>query len=379
MKTSTWMGLASVLSFTAIAATSNVAQAQVSINEVTPGNTTSRNGPQVTVNGQAVAFSGQPPIEQGGRVLVPLRGVLERIGAFVQYDGQTKTITAFRGETRMTLPVGSRSALVNDRAVSLDVPAQIVNGSTLVPLRFVAESLGADVRYDFRSHTVAINLNPTTTAPTNGSTNPTGSASSAVQDPATVETTLTGTVVSVFNDVAPRRLVVRTGEETNAQERTIPLRDDAKVQVRRRLLPAIDVTLNRVVVGDTVEIRQLPSGVATLVTVTRRARATQNQTANPNGTNNTNNGQSTTPATPSTNGAITGTTFKGEFLEATKTGSRYILKMTDGRLLEVEGDVPVFYGSDRVSLDDLRSGDQLTVAVDPRSKRGTRVTVAVEQ
>lgn len=342
-------------------------------------------GPQVTVNGQSVAFAGQPPVEQAGRVLVPLRGVLERIGAFVQYDAQTKTITAFKGATRMTLPVGSRSALVNDRAVGLDVPAQIVNGSTLVPLRFVAQSLGADVNYNVATHTVAINTSGATPAPVaatpstgvstgTGTGTGTGTATSAVQDPAQGETTLTGTVVSVFNDVAPRRIVVRTGDGATVQERTIPLRDDAKFSVRRRLLPPVTIELSRVNVGDIVEVRQIPSGVATAVTVTRRVRA-GNPPATPNAPVTTPNPDANAgnTATP------TATTLRGEFLQADKAGSRYILKMTDGRLLEVEGDVPVFYGSDRVSIDDLRSGDQVTVALDPRTKRGTRITIAVEQ
>lgn len=110
----------------------------------------------VTVNGDPVAFSGQPPVQQDGRVLVPLRGVLEKIGATVRYSGPTKTIQATKGETKIELTLGERAATVGGRSVTLDVPAQARNGVTLVPLRFVAESLGADVRFDGTAQVVAI-------------------------------------------------------------------------------------------------------------------------------------------------------------------------------------------------------------------------------
>lgn len=110
----------------------------------------------VTVNGEPVEFVGQLPVQQSGRVLVPLRGVLEKIGATVRYSSPTKTIQATRGETRIELTLGDREANVDGRTVRLDVPAQALNGTTLVPLRFVAESLGADVRFDGAARVVAI-------------------------------------------------------------------------------------------------------------------------------------------------------------------------------------------------------------------------------
>ena len=110
----------------------------------------------VTVNGDAVAFAGQPPVSQNGRLLVPLRGVLEKIGAMVRYSGPTKTIAATKGGINIQLTLGETSANVSGRTVTLDVPAQAVAGTTLVPLRFVAESLGADVKYDGTARVVAI-------------------------------------------------------------------------------------------------------------------------------------------------------------------------------------------------------------------------------
>ncbi|MBC8134381.1 MAG: copper amine oxidase N-terminal domain-containing protein [Fibrella sp.] len=110
----------------------------------------------VSVNGDFVSFPGQVPIQQNGRTLVPLRGVLEKIGATVRYSGPTKTIVATKGETKIELTLGERTASVGGKEVNLDVPAQALNGTTLVPLRFVAESLGADVRFDGAVKVIAI-------------------------------------------------------------------------------------------------------------------------------------------------------------------------------------------------------------------------------
>ena len=74
------------------------------------------------------------------------------------------------------------------------------------------------------------------------------------------------------------------------------------------------------------------------------------------------------------------TLFKGEFLEASRLGSgRWVLKMTDGRLIEVSDKTSFLYGNQKISVNDLRSGDQVTITVDPETRRGTEVVVAVEK
>jgi copper amine oxidase-like protein len=107
----------------------------------------------VTVNGTAVAFD-QPPVERHGRVYVPLRGVFEQLGASVVYDG--RKIEATSGATTVALQIGSNNALVNGALVGLDSPPFLIGARTLVPLRFVAQALGASVSYDGSTRTVAI-------------------------------------------------------------------------------------------------------------------------------------------------------------------------------------------------------------------------------
>lgn len=101
---------------------------------------------RISVDGQPVRFDGIGPVQVSGRVLVPLRGVLERIGATVEWSASSKTVAAQRGPVRLDLPVGQRSAVVNGRSVTLDVPAMIMRGTVMVPLRFVSEALGVSVR-----------------------------------------------------------------------------------------------------------------------------------------------------------------------------------------------------------------------------------------
>ncbi|MBC7808653.1 MAG: hypothetical protein H7145_21170 [Akkermansiaceae bacterium] len=103
---------------------------------------------RVSVNGAEVNFGLGEPVEADGRILVPMRGVFEALGASVKYDVDTQTIHAVRGVTTIALRPGDESAQVNGETRPLESPAQIVNGSAVVPLRFVSEALGAKVKWN---------------------------------------------------------------------------------------------------------------------------------------------------------------------------------------------------------------------------------------
>jgi len=109
----------------------------------------------VTVNGQPLALS-PGPIERTGRVFVPLRGIFERLGATVVYS--SGTINATRGGTTISLHIGSTQATLNGQPQTLDVAPFIVGATTYVPLRFIAQSLGANVGYDNATRVVAIEM-----------------------------------------------------------------------------------------------------------------------------------------------------------------------------------------------------------------------------
>jgi len=110
----------------------------------------------VKVNGDEVSFPVQQPIQEEGRVMVPLRGVFEQLGAYVTWHPETQTVQAVKGNTDVRVRIGSHIAEVNGERQQLDVPPELINGTTLVPLRFVSESLGAKV--DWNNETRLVNI-----------------------------------------------------------------------------------------------------------------------------------------------------------------------------------------------------------------------------
>jgi len=103
--------------------------------------------PTVFYNGKKIKFD-QIPVIEGGRTLVPLRAIFETFGAEVDWDGITKTVTAVKDNTEVKLTIDSTTAYKNGQAITLDVPAKIVNGRTLVPVRFVSDCFAVSVDWD---------------------------------------------------------------------------------------------------------------------------------------------------------------------------------------------------------------------------------------
>lgn len=109
----------------------------------------------VNVNGNKLDFD-VPPQIINDRTMVPLRKIFEALGAEVTWDDKTNTSTGKKGTTTVILTVDSTSATVNGELKTLDVPATLVDGRTLVPARFISESLGCQVDWDAESRTVVI-------------------------------------------------------------------------------------------------------------------------------------------------------------------------------------------------------------------------------
>ncbi len=112
-------------------------------------------GVGIYVDGEFLEFDVAPVIEEG-RVLIPLRAVFESLGASVEWVSSTKTVIGQLDGITLSLQIGSKKAIVNGTEYTLDVPGKIVNGRTLVPLRFVSESFGADVKWDGNTKTVYV-------------------------------------------------------------------------------------------------------------------------------------------------------------------------------------------------------------------------------
>jgi len=123
----------------------------------------------VFIDGVQIVFD-VPPVIVEGRTLVPLRAIFEGLDMTVVYEPTTKMITGTSSEKRVILQVNSTAASVTDfgtgitTSMTLDVPAQIVESRTLVPLRFVGESTGASVVWDGPTRTINITT-PSTSEP----------------------------------------------------------------------------------------------------------------------------------------------------------------------------------------------------------------------
>lgn len=124
----------------------------------------SAQGIRVVLNEREMTFD-QPPAMLDGRLMVPLRGIFEALSADVLYDGASRTIKATKGPTIVELTLGSRVARLDGRTVYLDVPAGTLGGRTMVPLRFVSEALGAEVKWDGANRTVRISDQSTAALP----------------------------------------------------------------------------------------------------------------------------------------------------------------------------------------------------------------------
>ena len=111
--------------------------------------------PSMSVNGvrQPIDGQGSKPVVSAGRTLLPVRAVIEAFGGSVAWEPSTSKITVALGNNSLRLWLGKSQASLNGTALAIDsanpkVIPVMVKGRTMLPLRFVAESLGIDVQYD---------------------------------------------------------------------------------------------------------------------------------------------------------------------------------------------------------------------------------------
>lgn len=110
---------------------------------------------QALVFGETV-FNDVAPKVVNDRTMLPARFVAENLGAYVYWDGYEQKVTVSSRDKEIYIYIGSSWAEVNGERVSLDSPAFVENDRTYLPLRFISEELGADVDWDGSSQTVTI-------------------------------------------------------------------------------------------------------------------------------------------------------------------------------------------------------------------------------
>ncbi len=110
----------------------------------------------VTVDGKRVNFPDITPRQIRGKVMVPLRGVFETMGASVDYEASAQKVVATKADDVVELTIGDDFARKNGETILMHARGVIYRGRTLVPLRFLAESLGAKVEWIGNDRTVKI-------------------------------------------------------------------------------------------------------------------------------------------------------------------------------------------------------------------------------
>lgn len=98
----------------------------------------------------------EKPVTVNGTTLVPMRSIFEALGFSVSWNQKTATATGTKGDLTITLTINKKTATVNGANKTLSVAPQIINGSTLIPLRFLSENAGYSVKWSAEENTISI-------------------------------------------------------------------------------------------------------------------------------------------------------------------------------------------------------------------------------
>ena len=117
----------------------------------------------INIDSTEVEFNeelGFPFIDENNRTQVPFRAALEKYGAEVDWDNESRAAIAVKGEMVVKVPIGENYILKNDEEIPVDTAARIVNGRTFLPIRAVIEAFGSEVQWDAALNTVVITTEP---------------------------------------------------------------------------------------------------------------------------------------------------------------------------------------------------------------------------
>ena len=151
----------------------------------------------VYLNGKAIDFSSESVKPQlfMGRTYVPLRKICESMGISMEWSPTTKWLTFKRGYTVIEHQVPSNTVYVNGEMKKFDTSSLNANGTTLVPIRMLAEAIDANVSWGEKNKTVYITLTGLETT--------TESTSATIEEPTVSTTTVVSTVPTTTAPIAP--------------------------------------------------------------------------------------------------------------------------------------------------------------------------------
>jgi len=152
-------------------------------NPVTSQNQQAQEAIHITVNGKEIHLPGaEVYIEASSqRTMVPVRFVSESLSASVDWAAETNQVTITQGGKTITVTIGESKARVGEQELTLDAPASLRNGRTYVPLRFISEALGANVDWKQNERLVSIQTVDKANTATNPDTTKTETAPSTVK------------------------------------------------------------------------------------------------------------------------------------------------------------------------------------------------------
>ena len=275
----------------------------------------------VVLNGTPLVFTGTQARQIKGSTLVPMRGIFEALGATVRFDKATQTVYGQKGATAIILPLGALTATVNGQPQSLPQAAQLINGTTLVPLRFISQSLGASVGWNPASSTVTIQT-----------VDPHLAALPTVAG----NTTISGMVTGIYTNTTPTHLTVRVGGNNT----TVPLGASTIILRSETGQPATEVPLSAITPGDQVSVQRGDNGAAFVVTATF--------------------------------GQVKGTIVSIGHL----AGGAATLTLDSGRTIELAADAPITFAGAAVSLSDIKPYETVVIRTNPANNLGYGVAVS---
>jgi hypothetical protein len=126
------------------------------------------NNPMMIVNGKSYEIDpgrGTKPVIKNDRTLVPIRAIVEALGGSAEWNDKDKSVTIKLGSTLIKLQIGNTMAYANGSIVQIDptnskVVPEIINGRTMLPVRFVTEKLGAKVEWEQNTQIITITYQP---------------------------------------------------------------------------------------------------------------------------------------------------------------------------------------------------------------------------
>lgn len=170
----------------------------------------------VAINGNKLTGLKMPPIVLNNFTLVPAREVFEGMGATVEWKKDLEQVYVKYNDKLVVIPIGSTKAYVNGQATTMQTAAKIINNKTMIPLRFVATSLGMQVSWDTKTRVADIDTGNISSGDVVEATEETTTTVAPVITTTTEQTTTTETTTEETTTVAST--TETTTEQTTAAE-----------------------------------------------------------------------------------------------------------------------------------------------------------------